>query len=311
MELVQGLPQPINGRPTVLTIGAFDGLHMGHRHLIGSAVRRAQALGCQSAVLTFDTHPDLLIHPEREQYYLTSADERAERIAQLGADLLIIVPFTPELRAQTAHEFMIRLCQSLVLRELWIGWDFALGRGREGDLSRLRTIGQELGYSVHPVDPFVLDGEVVSSSRIRAALRVGDVTLAAKLLGHPFRVQGYVGTGDQRGRTIGFPTANVMVGKHLALPADGVYVCHAQLGTERFGAVTNVGVRPTFDGVQRKVEAYLLDFAGDIYGETLQVEFLQRLRGEQKFDGVAALIAQITEDVGAARAWLKEYELTH
>ncbi|MFL5803177.1 MAG: bifunctional riboflavin kinase/FAD synthetase [Roseiflexaceae bacterium] len=309
MELVQGLPQPINERPTVLTIGAFDGVHHGHQHLIGSVVRRARMLGCQSAVLTFDPHPDLVIHPERDRHYLTSADERAQRIADLGVDLLIILPFTREVMGQSAHEFMSRICRAVALRELWVGWDFALGRGREGDLPRLRTIGHELGYSIHPVDPFVLDSATVSSSRIRAALRAGDVDTAATLLGRPFSLRGPVMEGDRRGRTIGFPTANVAVDTQHALPADGVYICHAWLGDQRHGAVTNVGIRPTFAGAHRTVEAYLLDFVDEIYGETLRLDFLHRLRGEQKFDGIAALIAQITEDVGAARAWLKQQTL--
>jgi riboflavin kinase/FMN adenylyltransferase len=306
MELVLGLPQPINERPTALTIGAFDGVHLGHQHLIGSTVRRAGALDCQSAVLTFDPHPDLVIHPERERLYLASLDERAELIAALGADLLIVLPFTREVMGLTAHEFMSRLCHAVALRELWVGWDFALGRGREGDLPRLRAIGQQFGYSVHPVEPLILDGVTVSSTRIRAALREGDLATATRLLGRPFDLRGPVIEGDKRGRTIGFPTANVAVDKYHVLPGDGVYVCHAWLGDQRYGAVTNVGMRPTFAGLHRTVEAYLLDFADDIYGETIRLDFLHRLRGERKFDGIAALVAQIIGDVGAARNWLQE-----
>ena len=227
-------------------------------------VRRAQALDCQSAVLTFDPHPDLVIHPERGRHYLTSVDERAQLIAQLGVDLLIILPFTREVMAQSAQEFMSRLCGAIALRELWVGQDFALGRGREGDLPRLRTIGQSLGYRVHPVEPFLLDGATVSSSRIRTALRDGDVATSTTLLGRPFSLSGTVVEGDRRGRTIGFPTANVAVDPQHALPGDGVYICHAWLGDQRFGAVTNVGVRPTFDGTRRAVEAYLLDFVDEI-----------------------------------------------
>jgi len=211
MKLVQGLPQPINELPTVLTIGAFDGVHLGHQHLIRSTVRRAQALGCQSAVLTFDPHPDLVIHPERERHALASLEERAERIAAMGVDLLIVLPFNRDLMALTAHEFMARLCRAVALRELWIGWDFALGRGREGNIVRLHEIGHELGYSVHPVEPFLLEDVAVSSTRIRVALQEGDVATAARLLGQPFSLRGGVAEGDRRGRTIGFPTANVAV----------------------------------------------------------------------------------------------------
>jgi riboflavin kinase/FMN adenylyltransferase len=306
MEIVHGLPQPINERPTVLTIGAFDGVHLGHRHLISSVVRRAQAIDCQSAVLTFDPHPDLVLRPERQRLYLSSLEERAEQIALSGVDLLIVLPFTRESAALGAVEFIQHICKSVALCELWIGWDFALGRGREGTLERLREIGHKHGYGVHAVEAFTLDGgETVSSTRIRAALRTGDVEMAARLLGRPFGVRGPVAEGDRRGRTIGFPTANVVVDEQHMLPADGVYVCQATLGDESYGAVTNVGLRPTFAGSRRTVEAYLLDFAGDIYGEVLRVEFLHRLRGEQKFAGVSALVAQITADVAAARNWLK------
>src|SRR6476646_243727 len=154
MELVHGLLHSINEHATILTIGAFDGVHRGHQLLIESAVRRARDLGCQSAVLTFDPHPDLVLHPERERLYLTSLDERAEQIAALGVDLLIVLPFTRALMKSSALDFMARVCHAIALRELWVGWDFALGRGREGDLPRLRAIGHEMGYSVHPVEPF-------------------------------------------------------------------------------------------------------------------------------------------------------------
>jgi riboflavin kinase/FMN adenylyltransferase len=306
MELVQGLPQPINERPTLLTIGVFDGVHLGHQHLIGSVVRRAQLLGCQSAVLTFDPHPDVVLHPERERHALASLDERVEQIAALGADLLIVLAFNRELMALTAPEFMARLCYAIALRELWVGWDFALGRGREGTVTRLHEIGQSLGYSVHPVEPLLLDDTVVSSTRIRAALHNGDIATASALLGRPFSLRGVVIQGDRRGRTIGFPTANIRVEERRMLPADGVYICRARVGQRQYGAVTNVGVRPTFAGLHRTVEAYLLDFADEIYGDTVELDFLHRLRGEQKFNGVAALVAQITSDVAAARSWLKD-----
>jgi len=305
MELVHGLVHSINEHATILTIGAFDGVHRGHQHLIDSAVRRAREVGCQSAVLTFDPHPDLVIHPERDRLYLTSLEERAELIERLGTDLLIVMSFTRETMGLTAQDFMSKVCGAVVLRELWVGWDFALGRRREGDLARLRQLGAQLGYTVHPVGAFALaDGTPISSTRIRSALAAGDLDSAAMLLGRPFAVEGRVTLGDQRGRTIGFPTANVAVEQLHALPADGVYVCDAEVGGQRYGAVTNIGVRPTFDGTQRKVEAYLLDFVDDIYGETLRLTLRHRLRGERKFDGIAALVAQITSDVAAARAWL-------
>jgi riboflavin kinase/FMN adenylyltransferase len=249
-----------------------------------------------------------VLHPERDRHTLSSLEERAERIAELGVDLLIVLPFNRDVAALTAPEFMARLCRAVALRVLWVGWDFALGRGREGNVARLHEIGHELGYSVHPVEPFLLDGEIVSSTRIRDALHTGEVATAAKLLGRPFSLRGVVVVGDRRGRTIGFPTANMALDPRHVLPADGVYVCRAAVGHRRYGAVTNVGLRPTFAGAHRTVEAYLLDFVDEIYGDTLQLDVLHRLRGEQKFGGIAALVAQITADVAAARKWLKDQE---
>ena len=307
MEIVQGLPAAINARPTIMTIGAFDGVHLGHQHLIESIVRRANDLGSQSAVLTFDPHPDMIIHPDRGRMYLTSFEERAELIEALGVDLLIVLAFTRELMQISAYDFMAQICHAVALRELWVGWDFALGRRREGTITRLGEIGHTFGYTVHPMAPYSLnDGSPISSTRIRNVLRDGDVATAAWLLGRPFGVRGTVMRGDQRGRTIGFPTANIDVGAQHLLPADGVYVCRAEVEGQHYGAVTNIGLRPTFNSNRRTVEAYLLDFAGDIYGETVRIELLHRLRGEQKFAGIAALVAQINADVAAARRWLAE-----
>jgi riboflavin kinase / FMN adenylyltransferase len=304
MNVVYGLPRAINEQPTVLTIGVFDGVHRGHHQLISGLVQRARALDCQSAVLTFDPHPDSVVRPEHPRPLLTTAEERAEQIAALGVDLLIIMPFTAALMKLGAREFMQQVCDAVALRELWVGWDFALGRKREGDRKRLAEIGHELGYTVHPIERYSLGHEAISSTRIRTLLDEGDVATAARLLGRPFSLRGEVVQGDRRGRTIGFPTANVAFDSRHQLPGNGVYVCRARLAELRYGAVTNVGVRPTFDGTRRTVEAYLLDFAEDIYGQTLTLDFLHRLRGEQKFEGIAGLVAQITTDVAAARAWL-------
>ncbi len=304
MEIVHGLPQAINPLPTVLTIGVFDGVHLGHKHLIGSAVKRAHWQNFQSSVLTFDPHPDMIVHPERARPWLTSLEERAELIAGLGVDLLIVQPFTRDVMALTAREFMRQVCGSVVLRELWIGWDFALGRQRTGNVVQLTEIGHDLSFSLHPVDRFTLEGATVSSTSIRAALESGDVEMAALLLGRRFSIRGQVVQGDQRGRTIGFPTANVMVDSHHMLPGNGVYICDAQVGDQHYGAVTNIGVRPTFNGTRRTVEAYLLDFAEDIYGETLRLTFRHRLREERRFNGIAELVTQITHDVSMARAWI-------
>lgn len=304
MERVHGLPQPINSRPTILTIGVFDGVHLGHQHLIKSVVKRARLLGYQSAVVTFDPHPDTLLRPNHEHAYLTNLDERSTLIEALGADLLIVLPFTRELIAWTALEFMQRLCGAIALRELWAGPDLAVGHRREGTLKRLAEIGQSLGYTTHAIDPFLLAGQQVRSTRIRELLRAGDIEAATVLLGRIFELSGEVIEGQKRGRTIGFPTANLRTESEHILPADGVYVCYALMRDERYGAVTNIGMRPTFQGHLRSVESYLLDFTGDLYGEQLRIQFLRRLRAEIKFNSIAELVHQITDDVAATRAYL-------
>jgi riboflavin kinase / FMN adenylyltransferase len=304
MNVVHGLPQPINELPTILTIGVFDGMHRGHQYLIGSVVRRAREVGYQSAVLTFDPHPDLVVRPNADRLYLTTLDDRIQQIEALGVDLLIILPFTQETMAQRAAEFVQRLCGAVAVRELWAGPDLAVGYRREGTLTRLAELGTNYQYTVRPIEPFLFEGEQVRSTRIRLALEAGRVDQAALLLNRPFAVVGQVVEGDHRGRTIGFPTANLAIGEQLVVPANGVYVCQAEIAGQQYGAVTNIGMRPTFQGTERRVEAYLLDFNGDIYGETVRLSFLARLRGEQKFDGIAALIEQIGKDVAATRAAL-------
>lgn len=306
MKLVHGLLRSINERPTILTIGVFDGMHLGHQHLIGTTVHRARERQFQSAVLTFDPHPDSVIRPDRPKRYLASLAERIEHVRENDADVLIILPFTEEVKQYTAQIFMEHVCRSLALRELHIGWDFALGYKREGTFGRLREIGQTLGYSVHPVEALLYNGDPVSSSRVRHVLDGGDVTLAAELLGRPFALSGTVTEGDKRGRTIGFPTANIRVDTSRIMPANGVYVCRAIIHNQSHDTVTNIGVRPTFDGQQRTVEAHLLNFTGDIYGETMQLRFLHRLRGEQKFNGVTELVTQINRDIETASAWFQQ-----
>jgi riboflavin kinase/FMN adenylyltransferase len=307
MQVVHGLPATINSRPSILTIGVFDGVHRGHQHLIGMIVQRANQLECQSVVLTFDPHPDLVLRPDQQRLYITTLEQRIEQIAECGVDLLIILPFTHETMAQSAEAFMQRVCHAIDLRELWAGADLAVGHRREGTMTRLGQIGQTLGYTVHAIETFTRHGEQVRSTRVRAALEAGDLLVVQDLLGRPFSLRGVVVEGDKRGRTIGFPTANLAISEQHILPANGVYVCTTTIAGQPYGAVTNIGVRPTFSGLARRVETYVLDFSGDLYGETLTVAFHQRLRAEQKFDGIAALVAQITNDVGSAREWLAKH----
>lgn len=304
MEIVRSLTPGLADRPAVVTMGKFDGVHLGHRQLIGTAVERSAALGFMSAVLTWEPHPNLVLRPDQPLQLLTSLEEKIELITSLGPDLLIVAPFTAETKATSADAYMRQIHAALPLRELWVGEDFAMGRGRSGDVPSLMAIGAGLGFAVGAVQKVLVDGQPVSASRVRELLRAGDTEGAAALLGRPFGLRGMVVRGDQRGRLIGFPTANMAIDPAHVLPADGVYACRAYINGEGLPAVTNIGVRPTFDGLRRTVEAHLLDWSGDLYDHSIRVEFLHRLRGEQKFDGIEALVAQIGRDADQARVIL-------
>ncbi|HBW53036.1 MAG TPA: bifunctional riboflavin kinase/FMN adenylyltransferase [Herpetosiphon sp.] len=292
--------------PTLLTIGKFDGVHQAHQQLLRRLVERARQHNCHSAVLTFDPHPDEILRPEREIRYLTTINERAALMQELGIDLLAVLPFTHATSQLSPKAFLQLLLNHVPVRELWVGPDFKLGHRGTGTIPVLQEFGQELGFTVEPIPYWTLDGEIVSSTAIRTSLAAGDVQTANHYLGRAFSLQGTVIPGDQRGRKIGFPTANVQIASNHTLPADGVYVCKVQLLDDRrsFGAVTNIGVRPTFGVLGRAVEAHLFDFNEDIYGRPLRVSFLQHIRGEQKFAGIEQLVAQIGRDAQFAREWL-------
>ncbi|NJN19270.1 MAG: bifunctional riboflavin kinase/FAD synthetase [Oscillochloris sp.] len=308
MEIVRSLEANVSRRPTVLTMGKFDGVHLGHRRLINTAVERAAALHMQSAVLTWEPHPSVVLRPDAPVQRLTSIEEKIELIAALGADMLIVAPFTAATKATGADAYMRQITAAVPLRELWVGEDFAMGRGRSGDVTSLIAIGRDLGFTVGAVRKVLFDGQDVSASRVRELLWAADTAAAAQLLGRPFGLRGTVVQGDQRGRTIGFPTANLALAENHLLPANGVYACRVDLGDSYVPAVTNIGVRPTFDGLRRTVEAHLLDWDGDLYGHSIRVDLIQPLRGERKFNGIEELVAQIGRDVAAARQVLAATE---
>ncbi len=307
MQTYLGFPtQPLD-RPAFLTIGNFDGVHRGHQMLISEMAAAAHAAGCRAGLLTFDPHPLAVLRPDTPLLFLTSPEERADLLAALGLDFVLILPFDRDVAALPAAEFMRRLVERVPLCALWIGPDFALGRGREGSAAQLKEIGRELGYDVQVTRQYDWQGEPVRSSRIRSLLvGEGAVDQAAALLGRPYQVSGPVTVGAQRGRKLGFPTANVVLPEGRLLPAYGVYACWAWRGQTGLPAVVNVGVRPSFDNGQPSVEAYLLDFDDDIYGETLGLSFIRRLRGEQRFADIQALIAQIGRDATEARRTLAD-----
>lgn len=286
-----------------LTIGSFDGVHRGHQEIINQLTVEAHMHGASAVVLTFFPHPATVIRGRDFPFYLTTPDEKAELIGELGVDIVITHPFDHNLAATPAVEFMSKLHHHLGLRHLQIGYDFALGRNREGSADKLAEIGKKFGYTVETIKPFKLDEHIVSSSRIRFLLGAGLVKDAARLLNRNYSVRGQVVTGDQRGQQIGFPTANLDIWKMRAIPAAGVYVCRVLIKGNTYGAVANIGVRPTFETapVPPRVEAHVLDFKGDLYGKTLELEFIDRLRGEQRFASVDDLVAQIHNDIKTTR----------
>lgn len=302
------LAQVTLDQPSIVTIGVFDGVHRGHQALLKQLVEQAQASNRLSVALTFHPHPDVYFGKVSGRYYLTTPEERARLIGALGVDYVITLPFDDALRIVRAADFVGRLRDHLKLEWLWIGTDFALGYQREGTPELLRTLGDEIGFSVRAIALIEGGGAAISSTQIRSALALGDVEAAAGLLGRPYSVRGLVVHGEARGRSIGFPTANIDIWREQIIPANGVYAGWAILGegeqAERYMAVTNVGLRPTFDGQGVTVETHLLDFDRDIYGQSLAFTFEKRLRAEQKFNGIGELIAQIGLDSAAGRDFL-------
>jgi riboflavin kinase / FMN adenylyltransferase len=281
-----------------VTIGAFDGVHLGHQALVRGMVEAAHQAGLPAVVVTFYPHPAVVLRGIQKPYYLTSPEERARLFGALGVDAVVTLEFSAELARVSATDFVARLHERLGLKALWVGADFALGKGREGDVAFLRRLGQTLGYVVQVVEPVALPGLVISSSQARALLEEGAVDQAARILGRLYGYCGLVVHGDGRGRTIGIPTANIQPWEGQLLPRNGVYACWVEVDGLPRPAVTNVGMRPTFENTPPipRVEALLLDFDQDLYGKTLCVQFMRFLRPEQRFAGVEALLAQIGID---------------
>ncbi len=292
------------GRLSAITLGVFDGVHLGHRFLIDELRRRAKTRGLASGIVTLHPSPIQVLRPDVRVAYLTSLEERVELLRATGVDFVAPLTFTSEVAELPAFEFMEMLHGALDMRFLLMGPDNAFGRGREGTPARVGEIADELGFEME-VLPAPLDGESgrVSATAIRHALATGDVEAAAGLLGRPYALRGPVVRGNERGRTIGFPTANMAVTPDRAMPAFGVYVTRSHVGGRSYQSATNIGVNPTFNDERASVETYLLDFEGDLYGRELRVELLHRLRGEIKFDAIDALIAAIAADVDATRAY--------
>jgi riboflavin kinase/FMN adenylyltransferase len=291
----------------IVTIGTFDGVHRGHRRLLEQAVARGRELGLPVTGVTFEPVPAVVLRPDAFPGRLSTPDDKLARLAEAGLDEIVVVPFTHELSHWSPETFMRWLKEKTGLRELWVGEEFALGKDRAGTVERLLESGDTLGFRVVAVPRLTNGDEVVSSSRIRSAVMSGDVAAARRLLGHPFSVSGEVVHGQHLGRAIGFPTANVVPPPELAPLADGIYAAWAWLDGETAPrpAVAYIGSRPTVNGDARMVETHLLDFAGDLYGQTLTTDFLERIRPDVKFASLDDLIAQMRIDKTQAREILE------
>ncbi|MFC2033107.1 bifunctional riboflavin kinase/FAD synthetase [Chloroflexota bacterium] len=304
MKVEEELAELSPEKETILTIGVFDGVHLGHRHLLSSLIEQARQRDFLSGVITFRQHPQDFFSPRNRLPFLTDLEERTGLLINEGIDFVAALSFTDELARLSASGFIGLLQKYLKMRGLVIGPDFALGRKREGDIASLRKLGQETGFSITVVPPLVVNGEVASSTSIRKALADGDAARVCKLSGRPFDLHGKVIAGAGRGAGLGFPTANMEINQEQAIPADGVYACWANIDGKAYESLANIGTCPTFNGTERTVEAYIVDYVGDLYGQELRIDFVERLRGEKKFGSVEELKKQMAEDVRKGKSIL-------
>jgi riboflavin kinase / FMN adenylyltransferase len=306
MQIIRDITTAHLTRPTVLTIGSFDGIHRGHQYLIHRVVARAAEISAASALVTLHPHPKIVLRPDSNLKYLSTIEERLDLLAPLGLDYVVVFPFSIEASQIHARDFVQMLLDNLNMKEFVCGPDFALGYKREGNIEFLRALGKAKGFSVSVVESQKTESAILSSTRVREFISEGEIDEAARLLGRFPSVRGRVVRGDGRGRALGFPTANLAVADRRLIPADGVYAARVRIDGKWFGGAASIGVRPTFGDGQRLVEVYVLDFDGDLYDQVIETQFIKRLRGQEKFAKVEDLIEQMKADVEETRKVLKE-----
>jgi riboflavin kinase/FMN adenylyltransferase len=301
-RLESGSPVPAHLRGAIVALGNFDGFHLGHQAVVARAVEQARAEGRPAIVATFDPHPVRLFHPDAPPFRLTSLDQRELLFGAAGADAMLVFHFDRTLASRSAEEFVALLADEVGAAGVVTGRDFTFGRGRSGNVDSLATLGAARGMTSEAVGAVVdASGEAVSSSRIREALQAGDCATAARLMTRPFAIQGVVQHGDKLGRTIGYPTANIDMGKYLR-PAYGIYAVRGLLSDGRaLNGAANLGIRPTFDPPKELLEPYFFDFSEDLYDQCIEVQLIEYLRPEAKFDDLDALVAQMEADCDKAR----------
>ena len=290
-------------RKVCLAIGVFDGVHLGHQQIIRQTISDARQHEGLALIVTFDKHPNAVVAPGRVPPLIYSPSQKFRAIAALGADALLVIRFDEEFSRQTGEQFIRSLvCDLGRLQSVCVGADFVFGHKRSGDVALLKTLGGEIGFAVHGLAAVALDGEIVSSTRIREAIRAGDFDAASQMLGRAYSLAGKVVRGDQLGQQLGFPTANLETAGML-LPSNGVYAAHARVGGKTFRAVLNIGRRPTVQSPtpEPRLEVHLLDFEGELYGQELEITFTAKLRDEQKFASLDELKAQIARDIVVAK----------
>ena len=302
MLVLRGLERfPADLGGSVVALGTFDGVHRGHQEVLHRTVERARELGLTALAVTFDPHPLEILRPDRAPTPIAGLEEKTELMALTQLDALLVIPFTREFSLMEAEEFVAKVLRgTLKAREVVVGFNHRFGKDARGTSELMARLARERGFVAHIIPPLILDGQIVSSSAIREALKAGDVRRARSLLGRPYAVTGRVLRGDERGRTIGFPTANLRPERALPL-AQGVYAVRAEWEGERADGVTNIGYRPTFGGSTLWIETYLLDFQGDLYDRVLKLAFVERIRAEQRFENVEALKKGIARDIEIAR----------
>lgn len=304
MSVEEELARFTPDKDTLLTVGVFDGVHLGHKHLMAKLIEQAKEQDLLPGVVTFSQHPQEVLSPKTKLPFLTDLAERTQLLKNEGVRLVIPLPFTAESARLSARQFVSLLKKELRMRGLVVGPDFALGRNREGNVETLRQLGKEMGFSVTVVPPVVVNGEVVSSTALRKALANGDIKKVRLLTGRLFGLHGRVVPGTSRGVALGYPTANLALDPEQAIPADGVYATWAYLDGQTYQSMTNIGTNPTFGDDQRAVEVYIVDYDADLYGRKLKIDIVERLREEQKFGTIEELKQQITEDIKVGKAIL-------
>ncbi|MDC0034906.1 bifunctional riboflavin kinase/FAD synthetase [Chloroflexi bacterium] len=309
MELFQELNIKTELQDSFITIGVFDGVHLGHKHLmkklIGSAKRNQKSAG----IVTFKNHPATVINPKFQPNFLTNLETKLSLLEATGVDFVSAITFNPALAEFSAKDFLSLLKSKLGMKGLVVGPDFQMGRNREAGVDKLSALGKEIGFSLEIIEVQEKSGTQIRSTAVRNLISTGDVRGASIMLGRLYSLQGCVITGMKRGRLLGFPTANLTIGQDICIPANGIYATIATVNGSRYPAATSVGINPTFDGKEQTIETYILDFDKDIYGEKISVEFFDRLRDELSFENIDDLLVQMKEDISTVKNLTKSGEL--